>query len=67
MLILKIETGKEEGLITEGCLSFSVFIFKKVLIPSNCVVEYVNTNGEKVNEKLEGMMSRVFQHETGSV
>ena len=26
--------------------------------------EYVNNKGETVNEKLEGMMSRVFQHET---
>lgn len=58
-----IETSKEEGLITEGCLSFPG-LFLKVLRPLNVVVEYVNTNGEKVNEKLEGMMSRVFQHET---
>jgi len=58
-----IETGKEQGLITEGCLSFPG-LFLKVLRPLNVVVEYVNTNGEKVNEKLEGMMSRVFQHET---
>ena len=58
-----IETGKEEGLITEGCLSFPG-LFLKVLRPLNCVVEYVNNKGETVNEKLEGMMSRVFQHET---
>ena len=58
-----IEKGDEEGLINEGCLSFPG-LFLKVLRPLNVVVEYVNTNGEKVNEKLEGMMSRVFQHET---
>jgi peptide deformylase len=58
-----VETGSEKGLITEGCLSFPG-IFLKVLRPLNAVVEYVNTNGEKVNERLEGMMSRVFQHET---
>jgi|TARA_B100001248_G_scaffold81197_1_gene58989 peptide deformylase len=58
-----IEKGDEEGLINEGCLSFPG-LFLKVLRPLNVVVEYVNTNGDKVNEKLEGMMSRVFQHET---
>ena len=57
-----IETGDEQGLVTEGCLSFPG-LFLKVLRPLNVVVEYVNTKGEKVNEKLEGMMSRVFQHE----
>ena len=58
-----IETSEEKVLMTEGCLSFPG-LFLKVLRPLNVVVEYVNTNGEKVNEKLEGMMSRVFQHET---
>lgn len=58
-----VEFGEEKGLITEGCLSFPG-LFLKVLRPLNCVVEYVNNKGETVNEKLEGMMSRVFQHET---
>lgn len=58
-----IEYGEEQGLMTEGCLSFPG-LFLKVLRPLNCVVEYVNNTGETVNEKLEGMMSRVFQHET---
>jgi len=58
-----IEYGEEKGLMTEGCLSFPG-LFLKVLRPLNCVVEYVNNTGETVNEKLEGMMSRVFQHET---
>ena len=58
-----VETSKEQGIMTEGCLSFPG-LFLKVLRPLNCVVEYVNNKGETVNEKLEGMMSRVFQHET---
>ena len=58
-----IEKGDEEGLINEGCLSFPG-LFLKVLRPLNVVVEYVNNKGETVNEKLDGMMSRVFQHET---
>ena len=58
-----IEISKEKTLMTEGCLSFPG-LFLKVLRPLNCVVEYVNNKGETVNEKLEGMMSRVFQHET---
>ena len=57
-----VEFDKEEGLITEGCLSFPG-LFLKILRPLNCVVEYENNKGETVNEKLEGMMSRVFQHE----
>ena len=57
-----VEFGEDKGLITEGCLSFQ-FVFKSSR-PFNCVVEYVNNKGETVNEKLEGMMSRVFQHET---
>ena len=57
-----IETSDEQVLMTEGCLSFPG-IFLKVLRPLNVVVEYVNNKGETVNEKLEGMMSRVFQHE----
>ena len=58
-----IETSDEQVLMIEGCLSFPG-IFLKVLRPLNAVVEYVNNKGETVNEKLEGMMSRVFQHET---
>ena len=54
-----IETSEEKVLMTEGCLSFPD-LFLKVLRPFNCVVEYVNNKGETVNEKLEGMMSRVF-------
>ena len=57
-----IETSEEKVLITEGCLSFPG-IFLKVLRPLNVVVEYVNNKGETINEKLDGMMSRVFQHE----
>ena len=57
-----IETSGEKVLMTEGCLSFPG-IFLKVLRPLNVVVEYVNNKGETINEKLDGMMSRVFQHE----
>ena len=57
-----IETREEKVLMTEGCLSFPG-IFLKVLRPLNVVVEYVNNKGETINEKLDGMMSRVFQHE----
>ena len=57
-----IETSEEKVLMTEGCLSFPG-LFLKVLRPLNCVVEYVNNKGETINEKLDGMMSRVFQHE----
>ena len=57
-----IETSEEKVLMTEGCLSFPG-IFLKVLRPLNVVVEYVNNKGETINEKLDGMMNRVFQHE----
>ena len=47
----------------EGCLSFPD-LWLQVLRPDNVTVEYVNTIGKKVTEKLEGMVSRIFQHET---
>ena len=58
-----IESSKELVKMEEGCLSFPD-LWLKVLRPDNVTVEYVNTIGKKVTEKLTSMVSRVFQHET---
>ena len=58
-----IETSNEMVKMQEGCLSFPD-LWLQVLRPDNVTVEYVNTIGKKVTEKLEGMVSRIFQHET---
>jgi len=58
-----IETSKDLVKMQEGCLSFPD-LWLNILRPDNVTVEYVNTIGKKVTEKLEGMVSRIFQHET---
>jgi len=58
-----IEKGENLVKMQEGCLSFPD-LWLNIIRPDNVVVEYVNTNGKKVTEKLEGMVSRIFQHET---
>ena len=58
-----IETSNEMVKMQEGCLSFPD-LWLQVLRPDNVTVEYVNTIGKRVTEKLEGMVSRIFQHET---
>ena len=58
-----IETSDNLIKMQEGCLSFPD-LWLQVLRPDNVTVEYLNTNGKMVTEKLEGMVSRIFQHET---
>ncbi len=61
-----IESSKELVKMEEGCLSFPD-LYLKVLRPDNVTVEYVNTIGKRVTEKLESMVSRIFQHETDHI
>lgn len=46
----------------EGCLSVPG-IYKKVERPKKIRVDYLNENGEKVSEELEGFPAIVMQHE----
>ena len=46
----------------EGCLTFP-FLFLKITRPRKVVVKYTDENNELKEGQLDGMMSRVFQHE----
>jgi peptide deformylase len=46
----------------EGCLTFP-FVFLTIKRPRKVVVKYEDENGELKEGHLDGMMSRIFQHE----
>lgn len=46
----------------EGCLSIPG-IYKPVLRPDKIRVKYLNENGEVIEEVLEGLWAKCFQHE----
>jgi len=46
----------------EGCLTFP-FVFLKITRPRKVVVKYTDENKELKEGQLDGMMSRIFQHE----
>lgn len=54
--------SKEEIDMEEGCLSIPG-IYKNVKRPERIKVRYQNENSEWVEQELEGMMARIFQHE----
>ena len=57
-----ISSSKEEVVMEEGCLTFP-FLFLKITRPRKVVVKYTDENNELKEGQLDGMMSRVFQHE----
>ncbi len=57
-----ISTGVEEVVMKEGCLTFP-FVFLMITRPRKCVVKYEDENGDLKEGSLDGMMSRIFQHE----
>ena len=46
----------------EGCLTFP-FIFLDIERPRKVVAKYTDENGDLQEAHLDGMMSRIFQHE----
>ena len=46
----------------EGCLSIPG-IYKRVKRPEKISVKYMNEKGETVEEELDGIWARVYQHE----
>jgi len=46
----------------EGCLTFP-FIFLSITRPRKVVVKYEDENGNLQEGHLDGMISRIFQHE----
>lgn len=57
-----VSSSKEEVVMEEGCLTFP-FVFLKITRPRKVVVKYTDENNELKEGQLDGMMSRIFQHE----
>ena len=57
-----ISSSVEEETMKEGCLTFP-FVFLNITRPRKVVVKYEDENGDLKEGHLDGMISRVFQHE----
>ncbi len=57
-----IEYGKSTDTYEEGCLSFPR-VFANVIRPTKVIVRYQNIKGDIIEEKLNQLPARVFQHE----
>lgn len=57
-----VSTSKETVLMKEGCLTYP-FLFLSITRPRKCVVKYTDENGDLKEGSLDGMISRIFQHE----
>ena len=57
-----ISSSEEKVAMKEGCLSFP-FMFLTITRPRKIVVKYEDEKGDLKEGHLDGMMSRVFQHE----
>ena len=54
--------SKETILMKEGCLTFP-FVFLGITRPRKVIVKYTDENGDLQEGHLDGVVSRVFQHE----
>lgn len=61
-----LEVLAESVEVDEGCLSIPG-IFKKVARPDKIRVRYLNEYGETVEEVMEGLWAKAFQHETDHI
>ena len=59
MIILSSE---EKVVMKEGCLTFP-FVFLSITRPRKITVKYEDENGDLKEGHLDGMISRIFQHE----
>ena len=57
-----ISSSEEKVLMDEGCLTFP-FVFLSIKRPRKVVVKYTDENGDMQEGHLDGMFSRIFQHE----
>ena len=57
-----INSSKEVVAMKEGCLTFP-FVFLNISRPRKVTVKYEDENGDLKEGHLDGMISRVFQHE----
>ena len=54
--------SQETEMMKEGCLTFP-FVFLSITRPRKVVVKYEDENGDLKEGHLDGMFSRIFQHE----
>ena len=57
-----ISAGVEEIMMKEGCLTYP-FIFLSIKRPRKCVAKYTDESGDLKEASLDGLLSRVYQHE----
>lgn len=57
-----LSSSEETVMMKEGCLTFP-FLFINIVRPRKCVMKYEDENGDLKEAHLDGMMSRVCQHE----
>ena len=57
-----VSASDETVRMKEGCLTFP-FIFLDIERPRKVVVKYTDNKGDLQEAHLDGMMSRIFQHE----
>ena len=57
-----VSSSVEEETMKEGCLTFP-FVFLSITRPRKVVVKYEDENGDLKEGSLDGMFSRIFQHE----
>ena len=57
-----VSASDETVMMKEGCLTFP-FVFLDIERPRKVVVKYTDNKGDLQEAHLDGMMSRIFQHE----
>ncbi len=57
-----VSSGVEEIMMKEGCLTYP-FLFLNIKRPRKCVLKYEDEEGQLREAQLDGVMSRVVQHE----
>ena len=57
-----LSVGGEAIMMKEGCLTYP-FLFLSIKRPRKCVFKYEDSKGELQEAHLDGMMSRICQHE----
>jgi len=57
-----MSSGEEEVMMKEGCLTYP-FLFLNIKRPRKIVGKYEDENGELREAHMDGMLSRIYQHE----
>ena len=57
-----ISSSEETVVMKEGCLTFP-FVFLSITRPRKCTLKYEDENGDLQEASLDGMISRIVQHE----